>query len=682
MPETPPQRATSIHALHALSVYAEPLATGRRVVIVGDASLGLGERLATIGARIVHVYDPDAERARHAAAQGVRGVTIRELPPGDFDVREGAFDLAIVPDLAAVPDPAALVVRLRRLLGNHGAAILAARNAEAARGRDGETREARALDYYELFDLASLQFASVRMIGQMPFRGVAIVELGETSEDLAVSVDTQLAAAGEAPELFIALAGQRDVRLEPYAIIQLPPEERVAPPAPVVDTKAAARQADLERTRLALSEATLRAELLSSQLDEARGALTKLAAEEVRANVRDGEHASSLAEQATRLREVESRAGDNHVRAERLTQEIKKLEEELQRQRDRNFRLTRDVEDEKKARTKAEVELGMVRKSPELGIARERVTYLEEALRSADEVANALQSRLAELETLAAVRVEQLALLASEVESLREAAELAPAVQAAASKEIAAILGRAERAEQRAATVEREMVHAAPETNAAEVGDLEAALRERAHAIHALEHELVRRERMVHELLAALEELRELPANAAATEASASREEIEGLAREIAARDQALRVAAAASEQVARKNAELREKLDALALEAARREGDVQSTAWRIAELEQQLESANAVSPHSAEQPAARGGDADPRLADALEQIGVLQQALSQEHDALRRAEAGEELSRARAELQRQATLIEQLSRELEAHARPPAGVDERGVSG
>ena len=143
MPEAP------VNVAHALCVYAEPLAARRRVVVVGDSSLGLDARLVALGARTVHVYDPDPARARANAHTAARGVVVRELPAGELDVREGAFDLAIVPDLAAIEDRAGLLVRVRRLVGAEGAALVAARSAPA-----GERRcRGRRLDYYEMYDL-------------------------------------------------------------------------------------------------------------------------------------------------------------------------------------------------------------------------------------------------------------------------------------------------------------------------------------------------------------------------------------------------------------------------------------------------------------------------------------------------------------------------------------------------
>jgi hypothetical protein len=54
-----------------------------------------------------------------------------------------------------------------------------------------------------------------------------------------------------------------------------------------------------------------------------------------------------------------------------------------------------------------------------------------------------------------------------------------------------------------------------------------------------------------------------------------------------------------------------------------------------------------------------------PRLAAALDELDALRHALAQEHDARTRAESGEELTQARTEIARQATLLEQLGQKL-----------------
>src|ERR1700722_12232274 len=135
---------------HAIGVYAEPLVRGRRVVVVGDASEGLGGRLIELGARTVHVFDPDGDRA--AAARDTRGLIVRELPAGEFDVRDGAFDVALVPDLGAADARGDLLARVRRLLGRGGAALVGGGVGSAERG----------VDYYALYDRVALQFSHVR----------------------------------------------------------------------------------------------------------------------------------------------------------------------------------------------------------------------------------------------------------------------------------------------------------------------------------------------------------------------------------------------------------------------------------------------------------------------------------------------------------------------------------------
>jgi hypothetical protein len=141
-------------------------------------------------------------------------------------------------------------------------------------------------------------------------------------------------------------------------------------------------------------------------------------------------------------------------------------------------------------------------------------------------------------------------------------------------------------------------------------------LLERGRAVAALEQEVRRRERMVQDLVGALEDAQrtsamhepaQLPAEALATEEAEA----------------------------------LRRKLDALAADFARREADIQAGTWRIAELEQELasrreERARADTDAATESEA----ETETQLAAALDEIDVLKQALAQEHEARKRAEA------------------------------------------
>jgi hypothetical protein len=519
-----------VTATHALCIYAEPLAAGGRVIVVGDATQKLGERLLELGARTVHVYDPDRQRARAVAAEPARGVSVRELPSSDFDVRDGAFDLAIVPDLALVADPATLLTRLRRLVGPEGAALVCA-------AREGPA----SVGYYELYDLVSMQFASVRMIGQVPFVGVAIAELGESDDEAEVSVDTQLVDEPAPPEIFIALASERDVRLESFAVIQLPDE-------PV----AAREDVELAAMRARFAEAQLRADLLQTHLDTETSSLKM------------------------RLREAEAQAKESEFRAQRLA-----------------------------------------------------------------EGAGAL-------EVLAADRLEQCAALSAEVEATREAARVA----LAAVEERDGLVLRLERAEQRSEVLESELAGIS-EAHAREIAGLEDALRDRGRLLQELEEEAQRRDRIARDLLAALEE----------GQAEAAQGPTPGVDGDLQG-----------------ENDELRAKLDALALDLARRQGDLEATSWRLKELEHAL----TVAKGGGE----RLGESERKIAALLDELDVVKQALAQEHAARSLAESrargagaeggaslspsdasdvNDELARARAELQRQEALIEQLSRERRA---------------
>jgi hypothetical protein len=592
MPEPSALPATPTHAL---AVYAEPLAVGRRVVVIGDSSDALDERLLDLGARIVHVYDPDAARAARRAAAAPRGATVRAMPDGDFGVRDGAFDLALVPDLGSLGDAAAIIARVRRLVGAEGVALF---GASAAAGE-------RTLDYYELYDAVALQFASVRMVGRVPFFGVALAELGDEGEAPDVSVDTQLVTTADAPDAFVAVASQRDQRLAPYAIVQLPNPRGVVSVAPG------------PRLDVALAEAYVRAEVLEAQVDELRARSTR---EEAARGPRAEQADEALRGAEARAADAEARAADEHVRAERLTHDMRALEEELQRQRDRSFRLTREVEDEKKARTKAELDLGMVRQNPELSLAKGRVVELESSLAAARQLITALQVRCAELELVGVTGADalgQVVALAAELERTRETLVVTRAAEATAK-------GAAERAVRRTASLEQELGQGG---HAEEHARFEEALRDRARTIHELELELSRRARMVQELVAALEAT---PQGTAVEDANAA-----VITDELRAANEAVARIEARRNELQRENGDFRRKLDALALETARRQGEVQTSAWRITELEREL----AARPDTNGAPPAEGPDTM-ALEAAATQIDVLKRALAQEHEARRLAEA------------------------------------------
>ena len=292
--------------------------------------------------------------------------------------------------------------------------------------------------------------------------------------------------------------------------------------------------------------------------------------------------------------------------------------------------------------------------------ANEATDRAEDAeLRLRDEIARATN-----LDGVLATRERQLAELSAEVEEMRAAAEAGRI----AAAEVETLARRADRAEARAIALERETV-ALAENQAGELLRLEGALRDRSQAARLLEVEVARRDRIVRDLVAALEE------------AGSSASDVVNLAPPAVAPPPAPAPApppvalpdgavVAAAEEAAR----LREQLDGLALEVARREGEAQAAAWKVAELERRLAlgDRNGIGPAAAS--LAHTGD--------VGETEALRQALVQEHEARRRAESGEALAAAQAEIERLRVLLQQAEREptgggvAETHPRG-AGADD-----
>jgi hypothetical protein len=343
--EPPPVRMDSsaprVHPQHALAVYAESLTAGARVALFGDSSVGLAERVVGQGAHEVQVWDPDFARARAEVERAPRGVNVHAYSNQDVAVRE--VDLAIVADLGLFGDVSGLIGRLRRMVGQDGVAIIAARSAEISR-EDG----VRAFDYYELFDLVAAEFQSVRMVAQLSFFGVALVELGDQDESTGVNVDTQLGESGRAPEAFVVVASQRDARLDAYSIVELP-----SPPRPESDDGEALAQAQLRAAWLTSQLQDLRTEM--ARTERSMGAVPALeeslrgrAARAVELEKALAERGRELAELSSEVEEMRAAAAAGRVaavqveelalRAERAERRSQALEQELAKAADAQSR--------------------------------------------------------------------------------------------------------------------------------------------------------------------------------------------------------------------------------------------------------------------------------------------------------------------------------------------------------
>lgn len=589
-------RLPGANLVAALCVHAEPLVAGARILVLGNAELDLGAALLDLGARSVHVYDSDGARAARAAISAPRGVVYRARF-NEIDVRDGAYDLAIIPDLAQLLDAESTVDQLRRLIGPTGAVLAMARARMNDDGDDGDgglvgddrgtplaAMGPASLAYAELYDLFALRFENVTLTGVLPFTGVVFAELGQ-NEDLAVSVDTRLADEGP-PDVFVVLASREANALEPYAIVQVTRDEAPVSEVPVSEVPEALA---FEAMPTPSPPAFL------------------------------GGEAENVAAFAAMQLKVELLVG------------------QLEEQRDRVA-----AAEAERAELEARLEEALVERDS----AVERGVGLEEVVEAAQQALAAMERRLDGAERGMLDRDDRIAALSAELEASREdrgriGSETAdvnlPSPEMLA--DITMLASRAERAEAALALQVADLAQVV-EAHAVEMARVEDQLRDRAGVIGEMERELVRRESFVKELVVALEEAREGQASVP-FEAPASAPEIDPA-------------------EIAR----MRRKLDELAMEVARREGELVAQAWRIEELENARETSGGG--RASEIPAAERGDAtqadlEGDLGRARDELAVLRQALTQEHAARVSAESGEELTRARAELQRQAVLLEQL---------------------
>jgi hypothetical protein len=291
--------SSPVHPLQALAVYAEALVVRRRVVVFGVAGTGIEERLEELGALSVERVGPDDDLS---AWRGTR------------------FDLALVTDLGLFDDPEDLLVRLRLAVGDTGVALVAATNRDTA-GPDATG----AFDYYDLFDLVAGQFADVRMIARLPFHGVTLAEVSD-DDSPAVSVDTQLVDEDHSPEAFVALASQRGVSLDPYAIIELPP------PRPPATDHAQSRALQEE---LAQERARIQAVSEQVQALESRASATAELERELAARRRQIAELSSEVEEKRAAAEAgriaAAQVGDLALRADRAERLVARVEPELTR---------------------------------------------------------------------------------------------------------------------------------------------------------------------------------------------------------------------------------------------------------------------------------------------------------------------------------------------------------------
>ncbi len=395
----------------ALAAYAEPLAANRRVLVFGSALGALSLQLLERGARSVHVCDPDALRVAEATTRNRSSqVTFSALADADLSVRDGAFELTLIENLGTF-NALSILRKAHRALVPRGVAVIACPNAEAAAPLlQAGSPSATVLDYYALYDAVAAEFEYVRMLGQTPFVGYAIADFSATGEP-EPALDTSFVPGGaEEPDLFIAMAAGHEVRLDEFAVIQLPTRQLLASRerAKKVDkaepatagSKADARE--LARLNQWISElearastADERADNAETELEELRSKLTterqardamkaehdrELAALRAELNAKQNQLASVSAELLQRdkqlaQRDTEEQKGEltefERQLAERGT-EVRRLEQELRTAERTGRELVRELErrrGEQAGQAGAELERALAEREADLQAA-------------------------------------------------------------------------------------------------------------------------------------------------------------------------------------------------------------------------------------------------------------------------------------------------------------------------
>ncbi|HEX4340381.1 MAG TPA: hypothetical protein VH062_30945 [Polyangiaceae bacterium] len=513
-----------------LAAYAEQLFDGRRVVVFGDSTASVAEELVERGARTVLVYDEEASRAAVAAGQNrSKQISIAPLDDADLAVRDGAFDVAFIEDLSSFAHPETLLRRVRKALSTRGTAIVASPNPEARVALLPRTSGARArspLGYYELYDAVSAEFDEVRMLGQTPFVGYAVVDFAPDGEP-DVSIDSGLVPGGsEEPEWFVALAGRERVECDPVGIVQLP-ASRV--------TSNAAGGAVAEELRLARSsEARLldRVAELEVELAGARERAVDTAALEHR-----GQLEAELLQRDASLADLQAQLTATETRDARARDEITNLRKSVSDARTELENLRKSAKGDGDARAELEslrksaksaddarVELESLRKSArsaddaraelakltpaqgrleaEVQSHKQRAGTLETEVQSHKQRAGTLEAELVARKQEIAGLAAQLAALAAKNDGLSlraKALETEKATAGARLDQHGADLA-AQRQKLAAAEAELAQFRADDETPK-ELAALEAALQERGEHIRSLSAQLREAERVGRELL-------------------------------------------------------------------------------------------------------------------------------------------------------------------------------------
>jgi chromosome segregation ATPase len=673
--------STPVHHLVQLS-YAVHLLDGRTVLVLSEETC-LAQFIADNGAQVVQVTDREPTPS---AKSGGGQIDCHRLPLKTLNFEDNIFGAAVIPNLAGILNPKETLAEVKRILNPDAHLLVATPNPEIKNSPKKSTGEA--IDYYKLYDWLVSIFPVVQMVGQSPFDGYAVADLGYDDEDLEIGFNTDLLGEeGNTIEWFFAVCGNSSAAIDPYSIIQIPSDT-----SNVSILKSALAEAKLELSNRGVrieslekkleeelmqsEEARARAVKIAKELDNERKATTKRQLEEeFSRRSQDIDQQSLVQKTQKELRLAIDRANSAEAARDEIIERMRADAQELDR-----LRKKLDLLEEKR------------RSAPPPGPSQEmqkRMKLAEERARSAeaarDEIIERMRADAHELEKLRSrfadleKRYTEVTSVAREpdpklVKNLRLAEERARSAEAARDDLIDQM--RADAAELEALRrklddLEEKQAHPGPETPTPETAARIKEIEERATAAEAAKNEVVeqmQRERATNEKLQQALEARKEEAEQIATRERALLDEIAALkkaAADATTPESPVTTAAAEEEENARKEAETmlkeeiatlekeiaelearlrivaKEKTDGVT-ENARLESLVRDLVVKLERFEETVSGQESVSPQAS---SAESNDAS---SEAHDRINALEEELA----ALWGAKAGEHRARVEAELE------------------------------
>jgi peptidoglycan hydrolase CwlO-like protein len=503
-------------------LYLEPALAQRRLLVLGRDAGQMAPALERMGAAHVRTHAPDEGRSLPWDLGGLRGKRDADLG-SSLPVRRGEVDIVFIPDLAEVQDYRALLGETARVLDRHGLLVLSVRNAECT----VPVSETGLEEWPEVWSLDSLEqllgqyFTHVELVGQSPFLGYAMASYDPARGRRGVRLDTSLMRSqGEDPEFMVAVCGHESPA-EPLsnALFQVPLAEMAlvrgeAPERAAGESEPEGRlRAELESLKRELGNRNVVVSRLEKEIEKLEGEAEaerqrmfdlrqkmererkgqqKEALESVMRKEVDKTPETWLAERSTLTRELEeqkklrSRAEKHLTDVQKELQRVESRARQLEsRERDSRRRMERSEDKAKELRVQVKQLEARLREEetriPEMG---RRIDELSRSLDAAENRADRLERERAELESEKA-RLEERRGDERELEESRRELERT-------SDRCRKLEARLERMQASLEEYERELSRAseAPREQDDEVAGLKAELERREELVRDLIHEL------------------------------------------------------------------------------------------------------------------------------------------------------------------------------------------------